>query len=120
MSRSKPQAAPTWTDPAYIAWAEKQAKKVLIRYADVERAVVARLVYVWEHDGPEVRRGPIMSASSGPKDYLVNQILSLFTADPDITAVSMLVLNGMPFLIIQRGNNYRDVTGREVRITLED
>jgi hypothetical protein len=108
----------TWDSPEYIAACDKAVRRVKIQYAESDQVVTARLVHTWRRDDADVKRGPIVSASSGPKDYLVNDILSLFAADAETSSVTMLVLNGTFFLIVRRGAVYFDVSGRQVRVQL--
>lgn len=108
----------TWDSPEYIAFCAAQAKRVNIRYADSEDWHEAVFTSTWRRNDPEIQRGPIMSASSGPKDYLKNDIISLF-ADPAVDAVSMFVLRSVIFLVIRKGARLEDVTGREVKLYWE-
>ncbi len=71
----------------------------------------ACLVAVW-------RRGDIpcqiMSASSGPKDYLRNAIWALFDQDRELERVAMLVARGTPFVLRSKGGAWYDCTNHEV------
>lgn len=116
---ARPKGPPTWSSPEYIAWADANARKVRIGYADAPETAIARLVYTWKRGGAEERRGPIMSASSGLKDYLVNDVLSLLSREPTVESITMLVLNGTPFMVARRDGVYYDMTGRQVRVQLE-
>lgn len=108
----------TWDSPEYIAFCATQAKRVNIRYADEQDWHEAVFTHTWRRNDPEIQRGPIMSASSGPKDYLKNDIISL-VADPAVDAVSMFVLRSVIFLVLRKGGRLEDVTGRQVQLYWE-
>ena len=57
---------------------------------------------------------PVMSASSGPKDYIENQIWSVFHADAEVESVAMVRGNGPAFIIIQKGGHWFDVAQKEL------
>lgn len=108
---------PTLDSPEYIEFCERQAKRVRVELVESGRMATACLVHTWKRDDAEIRSGPIMSASSGPKDYLQNDVIALF-ADAEVFSVTLLVLNSVPFLLINRGGLYTDVKGNRVRASL--
>ena len=122
MSKRKadgPIPIPTWQSPDYIAQCERQAKRVKIRYSDSEAWHETLFVHTWRRGDREIQRGPIMSASSGPKDYLVNDIIKLFD-DPAVDGVSMLLSAAKKmFLVIRKGARLEDMTGRPVTLFWE-
>ena len=111
----KVDAPPTWNSPEYIAWAELHYKRVRIRYESAEEWHQAVFVGSWKREDADIQRGPVMSASSGPKDYMGNDVISLFQA-PDVETVAIFVLNGLPFLVLRRSGILYDQSGRQVVI----
>ena len=107
---------PTWTSPAYIAFCEAQAKRLRISYVDVERWSTAILNRTWKRDDPEIAQGPRMSASSGPKDYFINDVIALFETNPEIEQIAALILNGTLFLIVRVGSKWWDRSKPEPRL----
>ena len=89
-----------------------------VAYADSpEKSAKAALVHEWQRgDIPQM----IMSASSGPKDYVKNMIFLAFESRPEIAAVRMLILNGKPFCLFRVGENWHDCTGKQVVVSGED
>lgn len=82
-----------------------------IRYADGGAALDVRLIAVWRR---EVLPGPVMSSSSGPKDYLKNQIWSAFNQVRAVDLIAMVRASGPMFLLLRAGGRWHDVTAREV------
>jgi hypothetical protein len=58
----------------------------------------------------------VMSTSSGPKDYLRNQIFAAFESDANIRAIALFVSAGVPVVLIQRGEQWADVSGAAVQV----
>lgn len=70
------------------------------------------MVYAWNRGDIDA---PVMSSSSGPKDYIKNQIWSVFNQRPEVTRVVMVRGGGPPFLLMRTRDNYWfDVTGEQV------
>ena len=93
--------------------------EVRIRYQGTASGFhIARVVHTWRYDDSEILRGPVMSTSSGEKDYLKNLICHLFSMGPAIFSITMLVLNGTPFLVLKlRDGRYLDAaTQRDVEV----
>ena len=107
---------PTWSDPAYIAQCEAQARRIRISYVDREHWVPAILHATWKRDDPEIRIGPRMSASSGPKDYFINDVIAVFEANREIEQVAAIILNGVLFLIVRVGKYWYDRSRPEARL----
>jgi len=85
-----------------------------ISYKDApDQALTVRLIHAW-HRGDIT--APIMSASSGPKAYIKNDVYYLFETNPLIEAVLMVRSSGPPFFLLRVGRMYFDVTNREVEI----
>lgn len=110
---SKQNGPPTWEDPAYITWAEKNAEKVRLS-PDGLPEITARLVRIWTRDDREIRRGHILSASSGPKDYMINDVITFFSAGAD--EVMLLVVNATPVLLRRAVDRWYDTSGRIVEV----
>jgi hypothetical protein len=76
-------------------------------------ALTVSLIHQW-------RRGditePVMSASSGPKDYVKNRVYAIFESNPAIDSVSMVRGGGPPFLLLRIGRSYFDMSNREVEL----
>jgi hypothetical protein len=73
------------------------------------------LIQRWERGEID---GPVMSASSGPKDYARNHIWAIFDRYPDITRVVMLrgeYLKSAVFLLVVRADGQVfDMAGKQV------
>lgn len=102
----------TWTTPEYIRECEARATKVSLRYFGNERWYVACLVHRYRRDDQEIQSGPVMSASSGPKDYLINDVVSVFQQYPQVSDVALLVLYGHPFLIVNIAGVWFDLISK--------
>lgn len=89
---------------------------VLIRYAGTSHWFTALVTQTWKRDDAEMRLGPVMSSSSGPKDYLRNDIWKVFQVNPQIETITMLVLNRTPFLVMRAGLTYFDCSEREIEL----
>lgn len=86
----------------------------LISYKDSpDQALTVRLIHAWHRGDIEA---PIMSASSGPKGYVKNDVFYLFESNPAIDAVLMVRGGGPPFFLFRIGRSYFDVLAREVQI----
>lgn len=85
-----------------------------VRYKDApDQAMHVTLIHAWHRgDIP----APIMSASSGPKAYLKNDVFYLFETNPLIDAILMVRGNGPTFFLLRYGRSYFDVSNREVEI----
>ena len=89
--------------------------EVIVRFKnDPTKGLTVRLIKTWKKG--DLGDSPIMSASSGPKDYIRNQIWAIFDADHEIDAVSLVRASGPPFLVIRKGAQYFDVTHAEVEV----
>lgn len=62
------------------------ADEILLRYVDGPRAIAAREIMTWNRGQLTM----VMSASSGPKDYIRNQICALFESKPEVNRVVMV------------------------------
>ena len=91
-----------------------EGQKATIRYADSKdgKSLAVRLIAKWDRgDIPEL----IMSPSSGPKDYIKNQIFSLFESRPTINRVAMVRASGPPFLLVRDQENcWYDSSGKQI------
>lgn len=93
---------------------------VKLRYKGTDQFHTAHLSNNWQRIDPEIQAGQVMSASSGPKEYLRNKVISLFEDHPDIDAVWQMVLNRTPFFLMRTNTYFYDVTGREVEVQMEE
>lgn len=116
-ARDEPRPA-TWSSLEYLAECEARSRKIRISYVDHEHWVTARLNATWKRDDPEIARGPRMSASSGPKDYLINDVIALFGANEMIEQVALLILNRVMFLIVRVGPHWYDRSTPEPRLVM--
>ena len=85
-----------------------------IRYVDGEKSVVALEVFSWDRDDIPA---PIMSASSGPKDYFKNHIYQEFLDRPEIMRITLCTIarTGQPFAIFRDQQNcWFDASGKQV------
>lgn len=121
MKSSKRAAAekgpPTWDTPEYIAECEARSRKIAVQYEGGPKRI-ARLVHSYRRTDPDIKRGPIMSASSGPKDYLYNDVIALFERDERIEQVGFFVLAMTPFLLYRIGSWWFDLSKPEPRRVL--
>jgi hypothetical protein len=85
-----------------------------VRYRDAQdQSLTVRLIAVWHRaDITE----PVMSASSGPKAYVKNDVYALFEANPAIDAVLMVRGHGPTFFLLRVGRRYFDISGQEVDV----
>lgn len=104
---AEPKPAPTWFSPEYAAECDKRIRKISIGY-ETGPKVIALRVHAYKRTDPEIKRGQIMSASSGPKDYLCNDVISLFESDERIEQVALLLLAGTPFIVYRMGSWWFD------------
>ena len=109
---------PTWDSPEYIAACEARARRFTVKYETGTVTREAILVHSYRRTAPEIKRGPIMSASSGPKDYLHNDIIALFEADERIEQVALFVMAGHFFVLWRIGAWWFDQSRPEPRHVL--
>ena len=85
-----------------------------VHYKDApDQGMTVRLIQTWSRgDIP----APIMSASSGPKAYMKNDVYAVFDTNPAIDAVLMVRGSGPPFFLLRVGRKYFDVSKREVEV----
>jgi hypothetical protein len=84
-----------------------------VRYADAERGLDVTFIASWKRgDISEM----VMSASSGPKDYIKNRIFAVFDGNAAIEEVAMVRGSGPVFLLVRAGAAWFDVSGRPVVI----
>jgi len=89
---------------------------VVVRYADSGPSLSVREIHTWNRDD---LTAPVMSASSGPKDYIKNQIYALFQQRPAVYQVMMVRAGGPPFLLLRETGGWIDVTGSRVVMASE-
>jgi hypothetical protein len=78
-----------------------------------DQALAIRLIAIWRRGDIDA---PIMSASSGPKAYMKNDVYAVFESNPAIDAVLMVRGHGPPFFLLRVGRKYFDVSKREVEV----
>jgi hypothetical protein len=101
-------------------WQPLALTALRLQYSDDgEQSLEVRLIRVYHRSDPDIRDGPVMSISSGPKDYVKNQICSVFEQDLAIEDVSVVRANGPMFIIMRKGSQYFDVSGREVEVQVQ-
>lgn len=91
-------------------------REVHVRLKGAENGLHVRLIYTWTR-AAVMAVGQIMSSSSGPKNYLRNDIYSIFERDPAIDAAYLVRASGPAFLLIRKGKLYFDATSAEVEVT---
>jgi hypothetical protein len=85
---------------------------IRVQYKDApEHGLTVRLIQTWHRGDID---HAVMSASSGPKEYVKNIIFALFEANPAVEAIVMVRGSGSPFLLLRAGRNYFDMSNREV------
>ena len=78
--------------------------EVRLRYKGQTQSLTATVIRTWKRGDLS---GPVMSASSGPKDYLKNDIWSVFALDLDIDAVALIMSAKALFVLVQKkGKTY--------------
>ena len=82
-----------------------------IRYAEGGQALDVRLIASWKRG---FMPGPIMSNSSGPRDYLKNDIWAFFNANPNFDEIVMVRASGPPFLLARSQGYWFDMAGKQV------
>ena len=83
-----------------------------IRYVDGEQSLKVRKIATWDR---ATMPDPVMSASSGPKDYIKNQIWAVFDKNPAIDRIVMVRASGPPFLLLRGPEScWFDVTGKQI------
>jgi hypothetical protein len=82
-----------------------------VRYAEGGKSLEVTSIYSWNRGDIAA---PVMSSSSGPKDYIKNQIFAIFQDDPKINRVVMVRANGPTFFLYQVDGCWFDVTGKQV------
>ncbi len=90
--------------------------EVRLNYVGNPKGLVVRLIHTWHRGDTELAGCPHMSASSGPKDYEINQIWDYLDKHRDVDAMSMVRASGPPFYIMRKGKKYFDVSGQEVEV----
>lgn len=78
-----------------------------------DQSLTVTLIHAWHRGDID---HAVMSASSGPKEYIKNDVFYLFEDNPLIEAVLMVRANGPPFFLLRVGRQYFDVSKREVEI----
>ena len=73
-----------------------------------------RLIHTWNRGDID---HAIMSASSGPKEYVKNIVHALFESSPTLDAVSMVRAGGPPFFLLRVGRQFYSMDKREVEAT---
>jgi hypothetical protein len=82
-----------------------------IQYAEGGPLLEVRAIAAWDRGFMDAPVG----SSSGPKDYIKNDIWSIFQAQPEVNRVVMVRASGSPFLLIRSTDNrWYDVTGKQV------
>lgn len=85
---------------------------VKIRYARGDSAfLTVRLIASWNREDVNYAK---MSSSSGPKDYIWNDVYSLFQRNPKIDRVVMVRASGPPFFLLEAEHAWFDVTGKQI------
>lgn len=88
-----------------------------VNYAGSSTSLDVTVIHLWNRaDLPAV----VMSASSGPKDYLCNRIFTVFESVRAADAVAMVRANGPAFLLLRSGEKYFDMAGKEVQVVQEN
>ena len=92
---------------------------MIVRYQGDARSIDVK---VWEDYARGDIPAPVMSASSGPKAYLKNDIFYAFESDPAIERIRLVVghyRQSVPFALFFKLGCWRDCSGRPVEIQEE-
>lgn len=84
-----------------------------VSYVDGSGSLDVTLISSW-------RRGEIamvMSASSGPKDYMKNMICAAFDQVPGIDRIALVRSHGPLFALMHTAQGWFDAAARQVRIS---
>ncbi len=100
-------------NPEQAPAGDPRGTPVKLRYADsLTGTLTAYLIASWNRG--EIA-APVMSASSGPKDYVKNVIYQLFESGPGITRIVMMRGRGPTFYLFRREDGlWFDNTGKQV------
>ena len=91
-------------------WPFPPLEKLSVRYADGQLSIIVSLIYKWHRgDVP----APVMSASSGPKDYVKNQVYDLFTQH-QAEEIILVRAAGPPFFLMRIEQEWFDATRKPV------
>ena len=84
----------------------------MVSYVNSQQVARVKLVGEWARGELSM----VMSASSGPKDYIKNLICAAFEARPEIARIRMVVNSAtqIPFCLFQVGANWFDCSGKQV------
>jgi hypothetical protein len=74
-------------------------------------ALTVRLIHTWHRGDID---HAIMSASSGPKEYVKNIVHALFEHDLALDSVSIVRASGPPFFLLRVGRRFYSMDKREV------
>lgn len=90
-------------------------RTIAVRYADGDgRLLKAEVIFTWTRD--DFPHGAFMSISSGPKDYLKNDVWTIFETVKAADTVVMLRAAGPTFFLIHAAHQWFDVTARPVEV----
>lgn len=81
-----------------------------IRYAEGGPTLTVRPIFAWNRGDIH----PVMG-SSGPKDYIKNDVWALFEANPEVDRIVMVRASGSPFLLMRHADGcWFDITGKQI------
>jgi hypothetical protein len=84
----------------------------VVRYADSQQGLPISLIATWNRGDIAA---PVMSASSGPKEYLKNDVWLLFDTHKQVNRVILVRSAGALFFLMRDGANcWFDVKGKQV------
>lgn len=92
---------------------ESRGTPVKLRYAEGDgKTLTAFLIYAWNRGDIAA---PVMSASSGPKDYTKNEIWQLFETARHVNRIAMMRGRGPTFYLFRHDSGqWFDNTGKQV------
>ena len=84
---------------------------VVVGYAGSEKSYPVKIVADWMRGDIKM----VMSASSGPKDYVKNMIAMAFDTKPEIERIRMVISHhNVPFCLFMVRENWFDCSGKQV------
>lgn len=86
-----------------------------VRYAGEQASLRVALIASYRRGCSHLAGYPQMSSSSGPKDYLKNEIHALLMS-PGIDEVYLVRGRGPMFVLVRKGRNLFDMGGQQVAL----
>lgn len=113
----QPKGTPTWDNPVYFEECRQRSRTLKVKYED-SYPIECALIHSYKRTDAVIARGQVMSASSGPKDYLINDLIGVFYENEKIEQVALLYGGARMFVIVRIGSWWFDRAKPEPRRVL--